>query len=77
MPDPVFGERVCVYVELRPERTGLVLEDLLDDLKSRGVSKETWPEKLIVVEKLPRGSGGKVAKEALRQDVRKRLSEET
>ena len=77
MPDPVFGERVCVYVELRPDRTGLGLEELLEDLQARGVSKETWPEKLIIVEKLPRGSGGKVAKEALRQDVRKRLSEET
>ena len=75
MPDPVFGERVCVYVELRPGETDLPLEELLDDLMARGVSKETWPEKLIILDRLPRGSGGKVAKEALRQDIRQRLAD--
>ena len=41
MPDPVFGERVCVYVELRPEVSHL--EELVADLASRGVSKEMFP----------------------------------
>ena len=77
MPDPVFGERVCVYVELRPGETNLPLDELLDDLMARGVSKETWPEKLVIVDRLPRGSGGKVAKEALRQDIRQRLADRT
>lgn len=76
MPDPVFGERVCVYVELRPGESDLGLEDLLEELLSRGVSKETLPERLVVLEALPRGSGGKVAKQVLRDDIRKRLSED-
>ncbi|MFP6641664.1 MAG: class I adenylate-forming enzyme family protein [Myxococcota bacterium] len=76
MPDPVFGERVCVYVELRPGEESLGLEDLLEDLLTRGVSKETLPERLVVLETLPRGSGGKVAKQVLREDIRSRLAEE-
>ena len=36
-PDPVFGERVCVYVELQPGKT-LELEELLAHLDARGTS---------------------------------------
>ncbi len=75
MPDPVFGERVCVYVELREGVRELGLEELIAHLRSRRVSKETLPEHLIVVDALPRGSGGKVAKQALRDDIRQRLEE--
>jgi acyl-CoA synthetase len=73
MPDPIFGERVCVYAELRPGKQ-LDLEDLIAHLKARKVSIETWPERLIVLESLPRSSGGKVAKQQLRDDIRHRLS---
>jgi acyl-CoA synthetase len=65
MPDAVLGERVCVYVELRPG-AALVLDDLLEHLSARGVSKELWPERLVVLDALPRASGGKVAKGELR-----------
>ncbi len=77
MPDPVFGERVCVYVEQRPGRTDeLGLDELVTHLKARGVTREWHPERLIVVPELPRASGGKVAKGALRQDIRKRVAAE-
>jgi acyl-CoA synthetase len=74
MPDPVFGERVCVYAELRPGAS-LTLDELVAHLASRGVSKETFPEHLVVVDELPRSSGGKVAKKQLREDIRRRLEE--
>lgn len=72
MPDPVFGERVCVYVEL-VAGTSLELDDLITHLRVRGVSKEQFPERLVVVEHLPRSSGAKIAKGALRDDIRRRL----
>ena len=72
MPDPVFGERVCVYTELRPG-TSLDLEGLLSHLRQRGTSVESLPERLIVLPELPRASGGKVAKQALREDIAQRL----
>ena len=76
MPDPVFGERVCVYVELRDGFEDLSLDALVAYLRERAVSKETLPERLIVTPALPRGSGGKVAKQALREDIRKRMATE-
>jgi acyl-CoA synthetase len=75
MPDEVFGERVCVYAELRKGEE-LGLEELLAHLRGRGVSKETLPERLVVVDELPRASGGKIAKQALREDIRRRIAEE-
>ena len=76
MPDPIFGERVCVYVELREGADPLSLEDLVAHLRTHDASKETWPERLVVVDALPRGSGGKVAKQALRADIRKLIEAE-
>ena len=76
MPDPTFGERVCAYVELRPGRTELPLDDLRAHLDAEGVGKELWPERVIVVDALPRASGGKVSKGELRDDIRRRVAEE-
>ncbi|MFM8303746.1 MAG: class I adenylate-forming enzyme family protein [Actinomycetota bacterium] len=72
MPDPVFGERVCVYVELRDGAPEPDLEALRVHLQDRGVGKELWPERVVVVGSLPRSSGGKVAKGALRADIAER-----
>ena len=72
MPDPVFGERVCVYVEPRPGRS-VSLAGVVAHLDARGVTKEWFPEYLIEVEELPRSSGGKVAKGELRADIRRRV----
>jgi acyl-CoA synthetase len=66
VPDPVFGERVCVYVELR-EPGPFTLAELTEFMLARGVSKEILPERLVVLDELPQSSGGKVAKAALRQ----------
>jgi acyl-CoA synthetase len=65
MPDATFGERVCVFVELVPS-VALDLELLQAHLAARGVGKELWPERLVVLPELPRSSGGKVAKGDLR-----------
>jgi acyl-CoA synthetase len=74
MPDPVYGERVCAYVELRPGES-LTLDELRSHLAGRGITREWWPERLIVLDALPRASGGKVAKGELRADVRRRVAE--
>ncbi|MGZ8815528.1 MAG: AMP-binding enzyme, partial [Mycobacterium sp.] len=69
MPDPVFGERVCVYAELK-QAGALDLPDLVAHLLAQGVSKELLPERLEVLDELPRSSGGKVAKGQLRERIR-------
>jgi acyl-CoA synthetase len=72
MPDEVFGERVCVFVELSTGAAPIGLDDLRTHLDERGTGKELWPERLIVVDTLPRASGGKVAKGELREWARAR-----
>lgn len=69
MPDPLFGERVCAFVELRPGMS-LTLDELVDFLAEQGSSKEIYPEHLVVLAHLPRSSGGKVAKGQLTADAR-------
>ena len=73
-PDPVFGERVCAYVELRPD-TSVTLEELVEHLRGRSVSREWWPEHLVIVDELPRSSGGKVAKGDLKTDAKRRSAQ--
>ncbi len=72
MPDPVFGEKVCLYTELADSRS-IDLPELVEHLLALGVSKELLPERLIVVDELPRSSGGKIAKGRLREDIRARM----
>jgi acyl-CoA synthetase len=75
MPDPVFGERVCLYAELVPGgRLGLA--ELTAHMERAGASKEYLPERLVIVDELPRSSGGKIAKQALREDIARRLAAE-
>ena len=71
MSDAVFGERVCLYAQLRPQAT-LTLEELVDHLRERGAGPDLWPERLIVVDELPVASGGKIGKGRLREDLRQR-----
>jgi len=72
MPDSVFGEKVCLYAEL-VDSAAITLPELVEHLLSLGVSKELLPERLIVVDELPRSSGGKIAKGRLREDIRARM----
>jgi acyl-CoA synthetase len=72
MPDPVFGEKVCLYTELADSQS-IDLPELVEYLLAQGVSRELLPERLIVVDELPRSSGGKIAKSRLREDIRVRM----
>ena len=64
-PDDVFGERVCVFVVPRPGTT-VELDDLVAHLTDRGLSRELFPEDLVLLDEMPQASGGKIAKGALR-----------
>jgi acyl-CoA synthetase len=74
MPDPVFGERVAIYVVPKSGAT-ITLESVVAHLSARGVSREWYPEHLILMDDLPRSSGGKVAKGDLKQDAARRAAD--
>jgi acyl-CoA synthetase len=65
VPDEVFGERVCAVVSLHEGAT-LDLPALGAHLRSRGLGPDLLPEHLVVLDELPRSSGGKLAKGDLR-----------
>ena len=75
MPDPVVGERVCVYLVTK-DGGELGVDELAEFLSSKGVSKNMWPERVVRVDELPRGSGAKIAKAELRADIERRVREE-
>jgi acyl-CoA synthetase len=70
IPDTTFGERVCVFAELRPGAEPVTLAEITAHLAARGTGKELWPERFVVLDALPRSSGGKVAKGELRARAR-------
>jgi 2,3-dihydroxybenzoate-AMP ligase len=73
MPDPMMGERVCAYVQCATG-TKLDFDTAILFLKSRGASVLQLPERIEFVESLPLTRVGKADKNALIEDVKKRLS---
>jgi len=66
-PDERLGERACAVLVLKPSVGAPGLEDLNAFLISLGVSKHFLPERLEVVDRLPKTSSGKVRKVELRR----------
>ncbi|MET0143447.1 MAG: AMP-binding protein [Ilumatobacteraceae bacterium] len=69
MPDERMGEVVCAFAILRPG-SALDLSALVDHFRAAGVAKQKTPERLVVVDELPRTPSGKVKKFELRQQLR-------
>jgi 2,3-dihydroxybenzoate-AMP ligase len=75
MPDPLLGERTCVYVILRPG-AGLTFQELVAFLQAQQIAKFKLPERLEVVESFPLTNVGKVSKKDLREDIARKLEAE-
>lgn len=69
MPDERLGERACAFLVL-DAGAELDFEMMLEYLDSRRVSKTYWPERLELVDSLPRTPSGKVQKFVLREKAR-------
>lgn len=69
--DERLGERVCAVVVPQPGET-ITLDELITHLRDIGVAVYKLPERLMVVEALPRNAVGKV----LRRDLTARLAAE-
>jgi len=66
-PDERLGERGCAVVV--PEGTAPTLADLTRHLESEGFAKQFWPERVEIVDALPRTPAGKVQKFVLRARI--------
>jgi non-ribosomal peptide synthetase component E (peptide arylation enzyme) len=70
MPDQRLGERSCAFVSLHDGKD-LTLSEVTDFLGSRKLARQYLPEKLIVVEALPKTPAGKIQKFELRERLAK------
>jgi acyl-coenzyme A synthetase/AMP-(fatty) acid ligase len=75
MPDPILGERACAFVVLRRDQE-LTFESAVDFLKGQKLAVWQLPERLEIMEDLPRGPGGKVIKSKLTDLVTEKLRHE-
>jgi non-ribosomal peptide synthetase component E (peptide arylation enzyme) len=67
-PDPRLQERACACVVLTGGAT-LTFADMQAFLADKGVAKQYWPERLEVLDELPRTPSGKIQKFKLREQV--------
>jgi cyclohexanecarboxylate-CoA ligase len=66
MPDERLGERACAFV-VPKAGTSLALAELTQFLAAQGMAKQYWPERLEMVEEMPRTQSRKIQKFRLRE----------
>lgn len=76
MPDPVLGERLCLYLTLA-DGHAVTLQDVVTLMTDAGVARFKIPERLVVVDVMPTTKVGKIDKKAMREDIRARLERES
>jgi 3-phosphoshikimate 1-carboxyvinyltransferase len=68
MPDERLGERACAYVVLDPDFGGeFGLAEVRAHLDAAEVSKFYWPERVEIIDEMPRTPSGKIQKFVLRE----------
>jgi cyclohexanecarboxylate-CoA ligase len=65
-PDPRLGERACAFVVLRPGQV-LDLAGVQAIMAEHRVAKQYWPERVEIIDDLPKTPAGKVRKYQLRE----------
>jgi cyclohexanecarboxylate-CoA ligase len=68
-PDDLRGELVCAVVRRSPRHRDVTLDELCTFLDARGLMKQKWPERLVVVDDFPLTGLGKVAKSELARQI--------
>jgi acyl-CoA synthetase (AMP-forming)/AMP-acid ligase II len=72
LPDADRGELVCAVVEQPPETAALTLPEVVSYLRSSGLAVHKLPERLEVVEALPRND---TLRKVLKYKLRERFSQ--
>lgn len=76
MPDPLYGEKGCVFLVLRPGARAPRVEELAAFLVAKGLAKFKSPERVEIVDAFPVTRVGKLDKAALRRLIAEKLSME-
>jgi len=67
VPDERLGERACAVVVPEDEADPPTLAELVRHLDEHGMAKQYWPERLEIVDAMPRTPSGKIQKFLLRE----------
>lgn len=73
VPDDVLGERVGIFVVPKDPADPPTLAELVGFLQQAGMSVYKLPERLELIETLPRNPVGKILKHRLREELQRRL----
>jgi acyl-CoA synthetase (AMP-forming)/AMP-acid ligase II len=66
VPDPVLGEKACLFVVPKPGKS-LTLAEATDYLANNGIAKMRWPERLEIIDAMPMTPTRKIVKRELTQ----------
>lgn len=69
IPDPRLQERACACLVLKHGALELTFGAMQEFLAAKGVAKQYWPEKLVILDDFPKTPSGKVQKFQLRDAV--------
>lgn len=75
MPDPEMGERVCAYIQARPEAK-LTFDSIITFLKEKKASVLQLPERIEFIKDMPYTKAEKIDKGALKQDIGEKVGVE-
>jgi non-ribosomal peptide synthetase component E (peptide arylation enzyme) len=72
MPDPVMGEKACLYV-VPKAGVQFTFDEMISFMKGKGIAPYKLPERLELLKEMPLVAGMKVDKKVLREDIRQKL----
>lgn len=65
MPHPRLGETPCAYIVLRPGAT-MSFDDMVKYLNEKKLARQKLPERLVVIDEMPKNASGKMLKHVLK-----------
>lgn len=76
MPDERLGERICAFVVLSENTETITKQDVISYLQGKKVHKRHWPERVEIINVIPRTESGKVKKHLLADELERRMEKE-
>lgn len=69
-PDEIMGEKACACVVLKDKNDPITLEEIVQFFNTKKIAKYKIPERLLILDSLPRNPVGKILKSTLREYVK-------
>ncbi|MGB6119305.1 MAG: AMP-binding protein [Mesorhizobium sp.] len=76
-PDPVYEERLCVYLILRGGQKAPTVRELGAFLEAFGMAKYKWPERIETVSEFPLTASGKLSRPELKAMIARKVAAES